>query len=67
MYLALLWKCERVFDTDSRNGIHISYKKASINKGDFKEIINKYVYLSNTKDCICSNKRFCGVVVTEQI
>ena len=39
MYLALLCKCEREFDTDSRNGIHISYKKASINKGDFKEIV----------------------------
>ena len=39
MYLPVLWKCDIIFDADSRNGIHISYKKAIGNKGNFKEIV----------------------------
>ena len=39
MYLPVLWKCDIIFDADSRNGIHISYKKATLNQGNFKEIV----------------------------
>ena len=38
---AVLWICDKVFDADFENGIHISLKYASINKGDFKEIVEE--------------------------
>ena len=39
MYLVVLSKCDRVFDADFRNDIHISEKKTTISTGDFKEIV----------------------------
>ena len=41
MYLAVLWICDKVFDADLGNDICISLKYASVNKGDFKEIIKE--------------------------
>ena len=39
IYLAVLWIGDKFFDADLENGICISLKSASVNKGDLKEVI----------------------------
>ena len=45
MYLAVLWIFDKVFDADLGNGNCISSKYASVNKGDFEEIVNEEKYV----------------------
>ena len=55
MYLAVLWICVRVFDTDLGNGFCISSKYASLEKGDFKEIVKGDKYVQMLASVLTSN------------
>ena len=55
MYLAVLWICVRVFGTDLGNGFCISSKYASLEKGDFKEIVKGDKYVQTIASVLTSN------------